>query len=243
MEMKNLLAIKIQSHTDLITNSSSELFQLKTDSTVEQVKEALREITTGYIDPVFFNLKEYRKLSGKFNEMLNKTFPLPTYTKETEQEWDEAFQRRCEYKEKLIEEHPEYYIYDIVKGWFFDKNIPEHVCHAYKNYLCGDHPYMWEGDVQLDSVQTEFHKFVLGNGYEEDARLSIYRVPDNLVAKFIETHEVPNIEDIWEWSGYYSRVEDLEGCVIVLSKDDNSIPYDTWDTINEMFNGTNYHLG
>ncbi len=241
--MKQLLAIKIQSLSDLITNSSSELFQLRTDSTVGQVKEALREITSGYVDPVLFDLEEYRKLNGKFNEVLNEMFPLPTYTKKTEQEWNEIFRKRWEYREKLIDEHPKYYVYDVISGWFFDKNIPEHVGDAYKNYLCGDHPNMWGEDIKLNSIQIAFHKFVLGEEYDEDDRLSTYRVPDNLVAEFIESHEVPNIEDIWEWSRYYGRVEDLEGCVIVLSKDDNSIPYDTWDIINEMFNGTNYHLG
>lgn len=241
--MKQLLAIKIQSLSDLITNSSSELFQLRTDSTVGQVKETLREITTGYVDPVLFDLKEYRKLNGRFDEMINEMFPLPTYTEETKQEWNEVFIKQWEYREKLIDEHPEYYVYDVISDWFFDKNIPEHVDNAYKNYLCGDHPNMWRGDVQLNSTQIAFHKFVLGEEYDEDDRLNTYRVTNNLVAEFIESHEVPDIEDIWEWGRYYGRVEDLEGCIIVLSKDDNSIPYETWDIINKIFNGINYHLG
>ena len=42
---------------------------------------------------------------------------------------------------------------------------------------------------------------------------------------------------------YYGSVEQLDGCILVLSEGDNSIPYDTWDAINDTFNGTNYHLG
>jgi len=35
----------------------------------------------------------------------------------------------------------------------------------------------------------------------------------------------------------------LLGSIIIHSEDDNSIPYDIWDDINDVLNGTNYHLG
>lgn len=238
-----LIAIKIQSYTDLITNSSSELFQLKTDSTVEQVQNTLQNITTGYIRPVFFSAKEYHENKCKFREMLQDCAPLPEFSKETEKEWNEAFQAQWDYRDKLIEEHPEYYIYDVVSGWFFDKDDPKRVSEAYKNYLCCDKPHSWDS-LPLNDLQEKFHKFVLEDEYEEGDRLDSYHVSDELVEEFLKDNPAPNIDDIWDWAGYdYGRVEDLDGCIIVLSEDDNSIPYETWDEINTLFNGTNYHLG
>lgn len=35
----------------------------------------------------------------------------------------------------------------------------------------------------------------------------------------------------------------LIGRIIIEGESDNSIPYELWDKINEMFNGINYHLG
>lgn len=61
--------------------------------------------------------------------------------------------------------------------------------------------------------------------------------------KFIASHKMPDPRDCAKYSYYYGSVEQLDGCILVLSEGDNSIPYDTWDTINDTFNGTNYHLG
>lgn len=43
--------------------------------------------------------------------------------------------------------------------------------------------------------------------------------------------------------GMLVRVRRLDGKVLVVSNDDNSIPYDTWDKIRDLFNGWNIHLG
>ena len=58
----NLSIIPIQSFSDIITNSSSELFVLNTNNTIQKVKEILSSITYGYIDPIIFNLEKYNKI-------------------------------------------------------------------------------------------------------------------------------------------------------------------------------------
>ena len=40
----------------------------------------------------------------------------------------------------------------------------------------------------------------------------------------------------------YER-EDNIGKIILQSSSDNTIPYEMWDMINDIFNGVNYHLG
>ena len=54
----NLSIIPIQSFSDIITNSSSELFVLNTNNTIQKVKEILSSITYGYIDPIIFNFEK-----------------------------------------------------------------------------------------------------------------------------------------------------------------------------------------
>lgn len=59
--------------------------------------------------------------------------------------------------------------------------------------------------------------------------------------EFLKSYDGPR-PTVWE----ISKAEDvrrLDGKVLVVSNDDNSIPYDTWDKINSLFNGWNIHLG
>ena len=62
MSKKNkLLIIPIQSISDVITNSSSEIFVLDTDKSISEVIEILEAITTGFQEPIKFNLKEFEE--------------------------------------------------------------------------------------------------------------------------------------------------------------------------------------
>lgn len=61
--------------------------------------------------------------------------------------------------------------------------------------------------------------------------------------RFIDAHKMPDPRECGRDAYHYGSIEELDGCILVLSCDDNSIPYETWDTINDLFNGTNYHLG
>lgn len=60
--MKKLLGVlNVQSMSDVITNSSSELFVLFTDKSVETVDEILQGITSGVCNSEVFSLEEFRK--------------------------------------------------------------------------------------------------------------------------------------------------------------------------------------
>lgn len=235
--MKQLLAIKVQSLTDLITNSSSELFQLHTKQTVEQVSETLAKITSGYCKPILFNLEEYRKDKHKFQEMLNAIRPDQ---KASIEEWSKFWEE----KQKLKEENPSYFVIDIIKGWFFDPEDPEDVREVYEAYLCNNYDWNRKGD---NALQREFKKFVDNNNYLQNKDYSAPYYPLNIEKeafdKFLESHEMPDLRQCGREAYYHGSIEKLDGYILVLSCDDNSIPYETWDIINEMFDGTNYHLG
>lgn len=228
----NLLKIKIQSQSDLITNSSSELFQLRTDDTVEQVNEILTQITTGFEYPVLFSYEDYKKNKNKYKEFCKS---IEDY--DYEKDWGkiENFQ-----KENLTS-----YIYNIIQGWFFDEDDPEKELYVYKEYLCAD-AYT---DAKMDNLQKEFQIYVLQNNYIDDEYrrypLNTYRVHEEAFTNFIATHKLPPAKDlINDWTYYYGNIKDLDGSILVLSKDENSIPYETWNDIREIFKETeNYHLG
>lgn len=235
--MRKLLAIKVQSITDLITNSSSELFQLRTDQTVEQVSEALKTMTSGYCQPILFDLKEYRKNRNMLREMLNDIRPD---SDASDEEWHEYWMK----SDQIERDNPDYFVMDTLAGWFFDPENPESAFELYKNYLC----YRNDWDKEdLDPLQEEFRQFVTDNNYLENKDhwnpFMEWNIKEEAFEKFIASHEMPNPRDCAEYSYYYGSVEQLDGCILVLSEGSNSIPYDTWDAINNTFNGTNYHLG
>ena len=61
----NILAIPVQSISDLITNSSSEVFILDTGKTCEEVNDTLKGFTSGFAYPEVFSLKDYREWRKK----------------------------------------------------------------------------------------------------------------------------------------------------------------------------------
>lgn len=199
-----ILVIKIQSYSDIITNSSSELFQLRTDLPLEQVKETLSAITSGYLEPVIFDLKEYREFKNNRN-------------------------------------HPKYNVYTSIYGWFYDPKDPEDIFIIYKYYLTNYY------DSTMDFLQQEFIEFVNKNKYfinPEITRIDPDTIKDEAFSEFINSHVMPDVYTAHEKANLYSAsIEDLDGCILVLSEDDNSIPYEDMNKIEEMFNCTRYHLG
>ena len=194
-----ILIIKIQSYSDIITNSSSELFQLRTDLPLEQVKKTLSTITSGYLEPVLFDLKEYREFKNNHNS-----------------------------------NHPKYNVYTSIDGWFYDPKDPEDIFTIYKYYLSNYY------DSPRDLLQQEFIEFVNKNKY----LINPYTIKDEAFSEFINSHVMPDVYTAHEKANIYmDSIEDLDGCILVLSEDDNSIPYEDINKIEEMFNCTRYHLG
>lgn len=224
--------IPVQSVTDLITNSSSEVFILDTDKTCSQVNEVLNGITEGFAFPEIFHLDEYR-------------------------EW------RKQIDSGEIETKYSYPgdIFDIAKSWFYDPENEEDMYEFKRNFL-----FMpWDTDLGFKSycsstflpVQEAFVKYINNNWdtfkeYLPDIpaplnkesflrnKWQLYSLPDCYVKEFIDNYKKP----VYGWElEPEDNVESLDGKVLVVSADENSIPYDTWDTIYENFKGFNKHLG
>ena len=64
---------------------------------------------------------------------------------------------------------------------------------------------------------------------------------EDVAKEFLKNYNGPE-STVWNVSKW-EDVRRLDGKVLVVSNDDNSIPYDTWDKIRDLFNGWNVHLG
>ena len=213
--MKNLAVIPIQSFSDIITNSSSELFVLNTNNTIQKVKEILSSITYGYIDPIIFNLEKYNKWKedDSFVSNLENTY------------------------------------FDTVKDWLTDlddeDSLFEYRLRAFCNimeYNSLEVCYFKESNIPF---YTEFMKFAKTIGLKSINSFSIYRENKEEKCKefFNQFEKSGNTLPSWWNPKEEDTVQGLNGKVLLCSCDENSIPYESFDFINEILNGYNLHLG
>ena len=213
--MNNLIIIPIQSFSDIITNSSSELFVLNTNNTIKKVKEILNSITFGYQDPIIFNLESYNKWKEDNSSVSN----LESAYFNTVEDWlidldseDSLFEYRLQAFCNIME-------YNSLQVCYFrENNIP---------------------------FYTEFMKFVKTIGLKSAERFSIYREKKEEECKkfFNQFEKSGNTLPSWWNPKEEDTVQGLNGKVLLLSCDENSIPYESFDFINEILNGYNLHLG
>ena len=213
--MKNLAVIPIQSFSDIITNSSSELFVLNTNNTIQKIKEILSSITSGYLDPIIFNLEKYNKWKedNSFVSNLESTY------------------------------------FDTIEGWFTDlddeNNLFDYRLQAFRNimeYNSLEVCYFKESNIPF---YTEFMKFAKTIGLKSINSFSIYRENKEEKCKefFNQFEKSGNILPSWWNPKEEDTVQGLNGKVLLLSCDENSIPFESFDFINEILNGYNLHLG
>lgn len=211
----NLSIIPIQSFSDIITNSSSELFVLNTNNTIQKVKEILSSITSGYIDPIIFNLENYNKWKedDSFVSNLENTY------------------------------------FDTVKDWLTDlddeDSLFEYRLQAFRNimeYNSLEVCYFKENNIPF---YTEFMKFAKTIGLKSINSFSIYRENKEEECKefFNQFEKSGNTLPSWWNPKEEDTIQGLNGKVLLLSRDENSIPFESFDFINEILNGYNLHLG
>ena len=207
--------VEIQSFSDIITNSSSELFVLNTNNTIQKVKEILNSITSGYQDPIIFNLESYNKWKEDNSSVSN----LESTYFNTVEDWlidldseDSLFEYRLQAFRNIME-------YNSLEVCYFkESNIP---------------------------FYTEFMKFAKTIGLKSINSFSIYRENKEEKCKefFNQFEKSGNTLPSWWNPKEEDTVQGLNGKVLLCSCDENSIPYESFDFINEILNGYNLHLG
>lgn len=230
----NLLVLDIQSTSDVITNSSSEVFILKTNKTCEEVNNILKSFTSGFRYPEVFHLDEYRK-------------------------WRETYKDDREYHEETL--------YNYIEDFYIDPENENDMIYHYSQFLfdpwkyekIGDYEYKASGCNCHHQINIDFWKYL--NNYTEEIKKVIpeykpyktykefeyddyylkWRIPGFIVKNFMDTYtgKIPRELKLSK----YENVLSLDGKVLVLSESENSIPFDDFNKINELFNGYNVHLG
>ena len=213
--MKNLAVIPIQSFSDIITNSSSELFVLNTNNTIQKIKEILSSITSGYLDPIIFDLEKYNKWKedNSFVSNLESTYfdTIEGWFTDLDDE-NSLFDYRLQAFRNIME-------YNSLEVCYFkESNIP---------------------------FYTEFMKFAKTIGLKSINSFSIYRENKEEKCKefFNQFEKSGNTLPSWWNPKEEDTVQGLNGKVLVLSGGENSIPYESLDFIDEILNGYNLHLG
>lgn len=236
----------VQTVSDIITNSSSEVFILDTGKTCEEVNDILEGFTSGFNYPEVFSLKDFREWRKKLRNG------------EIEDDWSYPGS-----------------IFSIADGWFKDPEDEEDLLNLRMDFLFDPfetidlggglivHGY---GSSYKEPIQDAFIEYLNSNwdkvGYdvnrvlaeeEDDAVSSIdwktlhrhnywfKNALEDVTKEFLKNYDGPK-PTMWNVSKR-EDVRELDGKVLVVSNDDNSIPYDTWDKINSLFNGWNVHLG
>ena len=224
--MKKIYIIDTHSMVDLITNSSTELFICDTNKTLDVINEILHsnKELCGYKEPWAFDIKECREWRKKEKELKDnrKDFDFSNI------DWEHKFRD--------------------IEGWFYDTECEEDLIYLRKhcieegvrrygrsqNYEQYINPYK-------DRIQEMLIKFKESERWGKGREI----VMETLYEEIEESEEKPK----W-WSNplpYYPytcmSANDLNGKVIIIGDNDNSIPYDQFDWISETFNAVSHHLG
>lgn len=285
--MKELFLIKVQSESDVITNSSTELFIVNSDAkTSEQLDSILSKITSGYSKPKKFDYQEFLKEKSKYDEnspeiwdfydkyewvgwfldLKNKkdlnTFKAKIINKAAnlDFDWEEEFR----YGILKKEDDPEFYqyreylgkIHDLfikkLKGSkFLEKNLKTLISRLPDTIETGigeKQVFMYPSKeiarkvirniydfaiVISDSVEYQYRQEeweILGKDFLDKA----WKYLTDILQECLEQLNIPGYEFLYKIKGE-KQLPELDGMWAILSEDENSIPYETYDAIHETF--------
>lgn len=224
--MRTLFIINLHSILDVITNSSTELFVCDTNKTVEMIKEILAADPNvcGYKEPWIFNLKEYREFRKKERERIAR--------------WEETHEP-CDCNNP----------YYAIEGWFYDTEDEEDMKYLREQFIeDGDRSgYYW---ISTRNPYTDrIYKVEEKAAKTDPGKWEIqYKAKLTEIEKIYKEVEAMDVKPEW-WINpnkfHYNEqpVNDLDGKIIIVGEDDNSISCDHFDWIENTFNAQRHHLG
>ena len=208
--------------------------------------DILKGFTSGFAYPEVFSLKDYREWRKKLRSgEIEEGWSYPGTIFEIANGWlkdpedeEDVLEVRMNFLFEPFEVH-DYGNGMIARGYSCDYKEPIH--DAFIEYLNNN----WDkvnydinrvlAEEEDDAVDCIDWKTLHRHSYWFKNALW------DISKEFLKSYDGPR-PTVWE----ISKAEDvrrLDGKVLVVSNDDNSIPYDTWDKINSLFNGWNIHLG
>lgn len=236
----------VQSISDLITNSSSEVFILNTGKTCEEVNDILEGFTSGFRYPEVFSLKEFREWRKRLrNNEIESDWSYPGTIFDIANGWF----KDPEDEEDILELRMDFlfdpfevitYGKDIV-GHCFSCKYTEPIHNAFIEYLNNNWDKVEYKINQVLSDLDEAHVSSIDWSTLRRHNLWFKSALEDEAKEFLKSYNGPK-PSVWEIP-YNEDVTRLDGCILVVGEYDNSIPYETWDKIRDLFNGWNVHLG
>lgn len=219
--------MKIKNVIDVITNSSTEVFTLKTTASLEDVSNYLKENTSGYEEPE--RLTKYGHILQELVDF-GYIYNPDDWSSMEEYYLEHVFNKTEEYNWETGES------FEIPGAKELNEAWEEHV---YKNRGIINQIYReyygWENRTDIHELLDDNKE----NCWFDSVRS--YFLPSNFIKDFLESYkgqlpETVNLPD-------ELNINYWIGGIGVMGTGDNSIPYETWEGINETFNGRNWHLG
>lgn len=147
----NILAIPVQSISDLITNSSSEVFILDTGKTCEEVNDILKGFTSGFAYPEVFSLKDFREWRKKLRNG------------EVEDDWSYPGS-----------------IFSIANGWFKDPEDEEDLLNLRMDFLFDPFETIDYGDGLIAHGYSSSYKEPIHDAFIEHLNSNWDKVRHNI---------------------------------------------------------------
>lgn len=231
--------MKIKSKIDVITNSSTEVFTLRTDKSLKEVSDWLHENTTGFCEPEIMSLQ---KEDGVLQELID--FGYLTNPDDPKSMSDFLMRR-------------------ILKTSYYDEHYNEVEIEHSKPLLEAWLEHLWLNRSELNrylrkKYDPEHWKVKDGTCWEEitDHDKFIKRALQGSIDYELEDQESypPGFIEAFlnSWTGPLPETLKLsdrmnakywEGKIGFMGTEDNSIPYEDFDKINDTFDGSNWHMG
>ena len=212
--------IRIKSVTDVITNSSTEVFIFNTTKTLEEVASFLEGATYGYEGPEVLAMENG---GGKvMKAMLDYGYFVDPNS---------------------IDSLEKYWYYHVIDDGYFSycynrRNDPawQKLRRAWKEYL------MEHKDV-INANQKGSYVPIKDTDTVETVDVSYYWLPSGIVKGFVEQYKDP-LPGSLTWDVPEKMLaENYVGKIGIVGEGDNSIPFDTWDSLWSVLGGENWHLG
>lgn len=261
----------MHSFVDLITNSSSELFVCDTDKSIELTKEIVNDLLVKYYTDNISHLANeisYSNYKYFFKYFNLKLIPIKKYdyTPIINFIKEHLSNLNKEQLEKFIIDFAESDIFKVEVA-NFDCNTNGFLpCKEDVKFLKCYHSYGYTVNTIRTTLKRcgmeEYHKakrnskFVkIRNKKYNSLCLKLMQKKNGRAAldtlRSIEDEKKEfilkkyNLEEPTEEMDYLVSygIDVKRGDILIWSLHDNSIPYDIWDDINNIFNGVNYHLG
>ena len=231
--------MKIRSKIDVITNSSTEVFTLRTDKTLSEVSEWLHKNTSGFCEPEIMTLENP---DGVLQDLIDFGYVV---------------------NPDDLESMSGYLMRQILKTSYYDENYNEIEIEYSKPLLKAWLEHLWLNREELNKFLRKKYdpghwKVREGTYWEEitDHDKFIKRALQGSIDYELEDQESypPGFIEAFlsSWNGPrpktlelpdYNNAKYWVGKIGFSGTDDNSIPYEDFDKINDTFDGSNWHMG